>query len=239
MRIIPAIDVINGECVRLSQGDYKAKTVYSSSPLDVAKSFEDAGLKYLHLVDLDGAKAKQIINADILEQICSQTNLRVDFGGGIKSNKDIERAFSCGAQQITAGSIAVTNPQLVEDWLMKYGAEKIVLGADVKGQQIAINGWKVNTERGIYDFVHEYAKKGIKYLISTDIATDGMLIGPSIELYKTLIDKFKELNIIASGGVSSMNDLDTLKNSGVEGVVIGKAIYENKISTKQLRDYVD
>ena len=238
MRIIPAIDIIEGKCVRLSQGDYNTKKVYDGSPVDVAKSYEDAGIRYLHLVDLDGAKASHIVNSKVLEDICANTSLKVDFGGGIKSNEDIEIAFEAGAAQITAGSIAVKDPKLVSSWIDRFGADKIILGADVKGEKIAINGWKDDTSENIYDFVEAYIAKGIQSVISTDIATDGMLNGPSVGLYNSLGQKFPDLKVIASGGVSTTKDLDDLLSIGVDGVIIGKAIYEKRISLKELSAYV-
>ena len=237
MRIIPAIDVINGQCVRLIKGDYSTKKVYDSNPVEVAKSFEDAGIQHLHLVDLDGAKASNIVNTKILEQICSKTNLKVDFGGGVKSEIDIETAFNCGASQITAGSIAVRSPLMVESWIQKYGAEKIILGADVKGHFISIGGWKEDTQENIYDFIDRFMRKGVRSVISTDIATDGMLQGPSIQLYKEMLNRFKDIDLIASGGVSSMKDIEELDKIGVGGVIVGKAIYENKITLEELSNY--
>ena len=238
MRIIPAIDIINGQCVRLTKGDYSTKKVYDSNPLEVAKSFEDAGLKHLHVVDLDGAKASHIVNTKVLEKICSQTSLSVDFGGGVKTDNDLEVAFSCGAAQITAGSIAAKSPEIVERWIEKYGPEKIILGADVKGELIAINGWKEETDKNVFEFVEGFAQKGIRSVISTDIATDGMLQGPSFELYKRMIEKFPVLDLIASGGVADISDLRALSELGLGGVIIGKAIYENKITLKELSEYV-
>lgn len=237
MRIIPAIDIIDGQCVRLTKGDYETKKVYDSNPLEVAKTYEGAGIKHLHLVDLDGAKASHIVNTKILESICAKTSLKVDFGGGIKSDEDIETAFSCGAAQITAGSIAVKSPDIVAKWIGLYGAERIILGADVKGEKIAINGWKEATDNNIFDFIKSYMRKGIKSVISTDIATDGMLQGPSFKLYQKIIDRFPDIDLIASGGVSSTKDLEQLKGMGLSGVIVGKAIYENKISIKELSDY--
>lgn len=239
MRIIPAIDIINGQCVRLSQGDYSKQRVYSKYPLEVAKSFEDAGVKYLHLVDLDGAKTDHIVNSRILEEICNGTSLEVDFGGGIKTDKDIDLAFNCGAKQVTVGSIAVKEPEKVEEWMVKYGSDKLILGADVKENRIAINGWKEQTGKDLFEFVTAYHKQGIRSLISTDIATDGMLQGPSFNMYERLVLEFPELRVIASGGISSVDDLKKLKEIGVSGVIIGKAIYEGKITLKELGNYVD
>lgn len=238
MRIIPAIDIINGNCVRLQQGVYQKKIIYDKNPVEVAKSFEDIGIKNLHLVDLDGAKAKKIVNHNILEQICSQTKLQVDFGGGIKTEKDLVLAFDCGAAQVTVGTIAIKSPELVEQWIREFGADRIILGADVRNQMVSVNGWQEDTEKNIFDFVNEYGQRGIKSVISTDIATDGMLRGPSFQLYQDLIAAFPQLNFIASGGVASLNDLIQLEKIGVDGVIIGKAIYENRITLKDLKDYV-
>lgn len=239
MRIIPAIDIIDGKCVRLSQGDYSRKKIYNESPLEVAKEFQDSGIQYLHLVDLDGAKAKKIVNQDVLELICMKTDLIVDFGGGLKTNEDLKIAFDSGANQVTAGSIAVSNSGLVENWIEHFGPDKIILGADVKDEQIMINGWQTNAEIEITSFIERFVKTGLQSVISTDISTDGMLSGPSIPLYKKLISEFPNLKIIASGGVGSLTDLDQLKLVGVEGVIIGKAIYENKVCLKELQNYVD
>ena len=239
MRIIPAIDIINGKCVRLKQGDYSEQTTYDYSPLEMAKRYEDSGIKYLHLVDLDGAKSKKIVNTKVLEQICTQTNLVVDFGGGVKTENDLKIAFECGAQKITAGSIAATDADQVFGWIENYTPEKIILGADVKDRQVMINGWKTATEFNVFEFIERYVKKGIKEVISTDIAVDGMLSGPSISLYEEVLRQFPDLKLIASGGVGSIEDLEELKKINVDGVIIGKAIYENKISLKQLQSYVD
>lgn len=239
MRIIPAIDIIDSKCVRLSQGDYNKKKVYRDSPLEVAKEFEAAGIRYLHLVDLDGAASRKIVNYKVLEEICSQTNLIVDFGGGVKSEEDIEIAFKSGAAKITAGSVSVTNPEMVEKWIESYGAEKIILGADVQDMQIMINGWKTRTEFEIVEFLKKYESLGIQEIISTDIGVDGMLSGPAIGLYSVLMSLFPNLKFVASGGVAQITDLDDLKVIGVDGVIIGKAIYENKITLKQLEAYVD
>jgi phosphoribosylformimino-5-aminoimidazole carboxamide ribotide isomerase len=239
MRIIPAIDIIDGKCVRLSQGDYSTKKIYNESPLEVAKQFEDFGINYLHLVDLDGAKARTIVNSKVLENICNQTGLSVDFGGGIKSHDDILKAFDCGAKQVTAGSIAVSDPAQVFDWITEFGSEKIILGADVNESEVMINGWQKGSGQNITTFISKFQEQGIISLISTDIATDGMLSGPSIKLYEQLISDFPEMNVIASGGVSSTSDLDDLIVVGVEGVIIGKAIYESKISLNELSNYVN
>jgi phosphoribosylformimino-5-aminoimidazole carboxamide ribotide isomerase len=234
MNLIPAIDLIEGKCVRLTKGDYSQMKVYNEDPLEVALQFADAGINYLHLVDLDGAKAQHIVNWKVLEKISNKTNLIIDFGGGIKSDKDIEIAFNSGADKITAGSIAVKNKSKVAEWIMNYSSEKIILGADVNNEQIAVTGWQEQTSFNVYDFIQEYIIKGIKYCICTDIAKDGMLQGPSIELYKNILNKNSALQLIASGGISSLNDLEQLKNAGLYGAIIGKAIYEGKISLKEI-----
>lgn len=233
MRIIPAIDIIDGKCVRLSQGDYDTKKIYNENPLEVAKEFEDYGIEYLHLVDLDGAKSKQIINYKTLELITSKTNLKVDFGGGIKANDDIRIAFECGANQITGGSIAVQNPTLFQEWISQYGSDKIILGADAKDRKIATHGWLETSEVDVIDFIKEYKTKGIDYVICTDIAKDGMLEGTSNELYAEILAT-SEVKLIASGGVSSIDDLIKIKELGCEGAILGKAIYEGRIDLKVL-----
>jgi phosphoribosylformimino-5-aminoimidazole carboxamide ribotide isomerase len=235
MRIIPAIDIIDGKCVRLSKGDYNTKKVYSENPLEMAKSFEDNGIQYLHLVDLDGAKSKQIVNSKVLESITSNTNLKVDFGGGLKSDKDVEIAFECGASQITGGSIAANNPEVFKKWIKKYGANKIILGADCHHRKIATNGWLKASELDVLDFIKSYELQGIKSVICTDIEKDGMLQGASNELYQEIIEH-TSVDLIASGGVSSLADLHQLKSLKCEGVILGKAIYEGKISLKELQD---
>ena len=233
MRIIPAIDLINGQCVRLSQGNYLSKKVYHNNPIEMAKAFEAAGLKFLHLVDLDGAKAKRPINHKILETISRETNLTVDFGGGIRTEKDIELAFSCGAAQITLGSIAVKNPKLVE-WSIKHcGAEKIILGADCYNRKIAISGWEDKTAIDVDDFIRHYEALGIEYVLCTDVAQDGMLNGPSFDLYKNLMEQ-TQVHLIASGGVSSIKDVLDLQAMGIASVIIGKAIYEGNISLQEI-----
>lgn len=234
MRIIPAIDIIDGKCVRLSQGDYDTKKIYNENPLEVAKEFEDYGIEYLHLVDLDGAKSKQIINYKTLEFIASITNLKVDFGGGIKADNDIRIAFECGANQITGGSIAVQNPTLFQEWISQYGSDKIILGADAKDRKIATHGWLETSELDVIDFIQEYKTKGIDYVICTDIAKDGMLQGTSNELYAEILAT-SDVKLIASGGVSSIDDLIKVKELGCEGVILGKAIYEGRIDLKDLR----
>lgn len=237
MRLIPAIDIIDGQCVRLSQGSYDTKKVYEKDPVAMAKKFEDAGISYLHLVDLDGAKKGQITNWKVLESIANETDLTIDFGGGIKTNEDIEIAFNAGAAQITCGSIAVKNRQQVLDWISKYGANKLILGADVKDKMIAIGGWIETSSIQLNDHISDYLEQGIDSVICTDIATDGMLQGPNVDLYKELLASFPELKLIASGGVSAIEDLKRLKEAGLFGAIIGKAIYENKISLKDLNDF--
>ncbi len=233
MRIIPAIDIIDGKCVRLSKGDYDTKKIYNENPLEVAKSFEDAGIQYLHLVDLDGAKAKHIVNHKVLEQISNNTGLKVDFGGGLKSNEDLRIAFDCGAQQITGGSIAAQNRELFLEWLQTYGADKIILGADCMNRKIATNGWLESSELDVLKFIQAYEKEGITNVICTDISKDGMLAGASNELYTEILGE-TNINLIASGGVSSMKDLEDLIEIGCEGAIVGKAIYEGNISLKEL-----
>ena len=240
MRIIPAIDIIEGKCVRLTKGDYHTTKVYNEKPLDIAKQFEDSGVEYLHLVDLDGARAKHIVNYKVLELIASKTSLKIDFGGGLKSNEDIHIAFNSGARQITGGSIAVNDANTFNDWIKRYGSQKIILGADCKNKKIAISGWTTQSDLQIIPFIKNYLKKGIQYVISTDIAKDGMLEGSSIDLYKDILNACQKTNIklIASGGVSTIDDLYQLKNIGCEGAIVGKAIYENRISLKQLEKFI-
>lgn len=236
IQIIPAIDLIDGKCVRLTQGDYAQKKIYNENPLEVAKSFEDAGIQRLHLVDLDGAKQKRIVNHKVLELLASKTNLHIDFGGGVQSDEMIEIAFNSGAKQVTGGSVAVKNPDLFEGWLQSYGGEKIILGADARDEKIAISGWEEATTTSVYDFVGNYLEKGAKYAISTDVAKDGLLEGPSFQLYKNLQDQFPSLQIIASGGVSVMDDILKLDEMNIFGVIVGKAIYEGRITLKQIAD---
>lgn len=233
-QVIPAIDLIDGHCVRLTQGDYSQKKTYNENPLEVAKMFEDAGFTRLHLVDLDGAKAKKIVNSNVLETIASRTKLHIDFGGGVQSDTDIRIAFESGAKQVTGGSIAVKNPDLFHHWLEIYGADAIILGADAKNEKIAVGGWEEATTTNIYDFVQEWTEKGVRYTISTDVAKDGLLQGPSLELYRNMQAHCPTLQIIASGGVSSLTDLEQLAELGVFGVVVGKAIYEGKITLSEI-----
>ena len=237
IEIIPAIDLIEGKCVRLSQGDYNQKTIYSENPLDVAKMFEAAGIKRLHLVDLDGAKAKHIVNHKVLELISTKTGLIIDFGGGLKSDLDLEIAFNSGAAMVTGGSIAVKEKDIFLKWLEKYGNDKIILGADAKDKKIAISGWQEATELPVIDFISDYFDAGIRKVISTDISRDGMLSGPAFDLYSEIMLALSEIEIIASGGISSMNDIFRLNEMGVPGVITGKAIYEGKIDLKDIEKY--
>lgn len=238
MRIIPAIDIIEGKCVRLTRGDYSTKKIYNENPLEVAKRFQDYGIQYLHLVDLDGAKASKIINYNILETIATQTNLSIDFGGGLKSDEDLRIAFESGANQVTGGSIAVKNPAIFETWISKFGADKIILGADCNNEKIATNGWLEESEIDVLPFISQYLKKGIKNVICTDISKDGMLLGPSFDLYKRIIKNSPEIKLIASGGISDYDELPDLAELGCDGVIIGKAIYENRIRLKELEHYI-
>jgi phosphoribosylformimino-5-aminoimidazole carboxamide ribotide isomerase len=237
--IIPAIDLIDARCVRLSQGDYNQKTIYNENPLEVAKMFEDTGIERLHLVDLDGAKAKHIVNHKVLEAISGKTKLVIDFGGGLKSDEDLRIAFECGAQMITGGSIAVKDKETFVHWIEKYGTSRIILGADAKDKKIAVSGWQEVSELPILDFIESYIQKGIQKVISTDIARDGMLSGPSTDLYREIMEKFPGLELIASGGISSMNDIYILNEMRIPGVIIGKAIYENRISLDEIRKFIN
>ncbi|MCK9500498.1 1-(5-phosphoribosyl)-5-[(5-phosphoribosylamino)methylideneamino]imidazole-4-carboxamide isomerase [Lascolabacillus sp.] len=236
MRIIPAIDIIDGKCVRLTKGDYSTQKTYNENPLEVAKEFEANGIKFLHLVDLDGAKSNHIVNHHILNEIASKTSLSIDFGGGIKSDNDVRIAFENGAKQITGGSIAIINPELFTEWLSKYGADKIILGADSYNRKIATHGWQKESQVDVVDFITDYQKKGIEMAICTDISKDGMLQGPSVELYREILSK-SHISLIASGGVTSIADIHLLQQIGCEGAIIGKAIYEGNISMNELRDF--
>lgn len=238
MRIIPAIDIIEGKCVRLSKGDYDTKIIYNENPLEVAKSFEAHGIEYLHLVDLDGAKSNKIVNYKILEQIATQTSLKIDFGGGLKSDDDLRIAFESGANQITGGSIAVKNRTIFEKWISEYGSEKIILGADAKDEKIAVSGWLEDSNEDLVPFIQDYQSKGIQYVICTDIAKDGMLQGPSFDLYSKILAEAKGVKLIASGGISTFDELPKLAELGCEGTIIGKAIYEGRITLKQLENYI-
>lgn len=238
MRIIPAIDIIEGKCVRLSKGDYDTKKIYNENPLEVAKSFQDHGIEYLHLVDLDGAKSKHIVNHKILEQIASKTDLKVDFGGGLKTDEDLKIAFESGANQVTGGSIAVKEPEVFQNWLQKFGSEKIILGADAKNRKIAVSGWLEDSDEEIIPFIQKFENNGVSYVICTDISKDGMLQGPSFDLYKEILSETENIKLIASGGISEFDELPKLAELECEGVIIGKAIYENRISLKQLENYI-
>jgi len=234
MIIIPAIDIIGGKCVRLSEGDYNRMTTYNEDPVEVAKEFEANGITHLHLVDLDGARTKQIVNHKVLERISSQTSLIIDFGGGVKSDADIEKAFACGAQKVTGGSVAINDPDRFASWLEKYGADRLILGADCKNRRIAVNGWMKQFDVDVLDFIRQYESLGITEVVCTDISKDGMLQGPSIKLYQEIIEK-TEVKLIASGGVSSLEDLVQLKEIGCAGAIVGKAIYEQRITLQQLQ----
>ena len=234
MQIIPAIDIIDGKCVRLTQGDYGQKTIYNESPLAVAKEFEAAGLGRLHLVDLDGAKAGSVQNWKVLETIAKNTSLLIDFGGGIKTEEDLKKVFDSGAGLATIGSLAIKSPETLYTWIEKYGPEKFLLGADVKGEMIAVSGWLETSEELIYDFIQQYIDKGVQQLFCTDISKDGKLEGPSIGLYKEIIQKFPSLYFIASGGVANVDDLYELKEIGCKGAIVGKAIYEGRIKLQEL-----
>jgi len=238
IEIIPAIDLIDGKCVRLSQGDYAQKTVYNENPLEVAKMFADAGIRRLHLVDLDGAKAHHIVNHKVLERITSGTDLVVDFGGGLKSDDDLRIAFECGASMVTGGSIAVKNPDVFSSWISKFGTEKIILGADVKNEKIAVGGWLETTELELLPFIKEYIRQGINKIICTDISKDGMLQGPALELYKKMLAAQPDMYLIASGGVSSIRDIELLHEAAVPAVITGKAIYEGRITLKELSRFI-
>lgn len=238
IEIIPAIDLIDGKCVRLSQGDYNQKKVYNENPLEVAKMFENAGISRLHLVDLDGAKAKHIVNHKVLETISGKTNLVIDFGGGLKSDKDLEIAFNSGAAMVTGGSIAVREKETFLNWLEKYGSDKIILGADAKNGNIAVGGWLETTALPVVEFISEFHGEGISKVISTDISKDGMLTGPSFNLYSEIMEKIPGIEVIASGGIATMDDILKLNEMGVPGVITGKAIYEDRISLKDIENFI-
>ena len=237
IELIPAIDIIGGQCVRLTKGDYDQKTVYRDSPAEVAKEFEQIGFKRLHVVDLDGAKSKHIVNSEVLRRVTTDTQLVVDFGGGIKTDEDIEKAFAAGASMVTIGSIAVTDPDLFMGWLEKYGAEHIILGADVRHGKISINGWKEDSAEDLLPFLKKYVDAGVKNVLCTEISKDGTLTGPAIELYQSIMAAYAGLHLIASGGVSSINDIKALEAAGIPAVVFGKAIYEGKINLNELWDW--
>lgn len=233
IELIPAIDIINGQCVRLTKGDYEQKTVYGN-PIDMAKQFESVGFKRLHIVDLDGAKSHHIVNDSVLKAITSQTNLCVDFGGGIKTDRDIEAAFAAGAKMVTIGSVAVTRPELFMSWLKKYGADRLILGADVRNGKISINGWKEDSEEDLLPFLRRYVEAGVRNVLCTEISKDGTLTGPAVELYRSMLKVYPGLHLIASGGVASIDDIKRLEAAGVPAVVFGKAIYEGRIDLREL-----
>lgn len=235
MKIIPAIDIIDGKCVRLQKGDFQKMTIYNEDPLEVAKMFEDHGIQYLHLVDLDGARSKGLVNHRILEQISSKTNLLVDFGGGLKSDEDVRIAFESGASQVTGGSIALKDRRLFLSWLERYGASRIILGADCKDRKIASNGWLEGSEVDVLEFIESYEVEGVRQVVTTDIEKDGMLKGPSMDLYKEILAATK-VELIASGGISELEDLVNLKAAGCSGAIVGKAIYEGRISLEELSE---
>ncbi|MGB3618797.1 MAG: 1-(5-phosphoribosyl)-5-[(5-phosphoribosylamino)methylideneamino]imidazole-4-carboxamide isomerase [Catalinimonas sp.] len=234
MHIIPAIDIIDGKCVRLTQGDYARKKEYAADPLDVAKRFEGAGLTRLHLVDLDGAREKRVVNYHVLERIAAKTSLHIDFGGGVRSDDDLRIAFESGAAQVTGGSVAVRDPELFQEWLDHHGAERIILGADARGGRIAVSGWQEDSGRDLFDFLEEYRERGVRYVISTDVAKDGLLQGPATDLYREIRARFPDLLLVASGGVSGPADLDALAEVGVWGVIVGKALYEGHLQPEEL-----
>ena len=238
IKIIPAIDIIDGKCVRLTKGDYSKKKVYNENPIEVAKEFEAIGIQYLHLVDLDGAKAKKIINWKVLDSISKETNLIIDFGGGIRTNEDSQIAFSSGASKITAGSVAVKNKDMVLEWLKIYGSDKIILGADTINGMISINAWADETELSLIDFIRDYWALGFKETIVTDISKDGVLTGPSFELYKNIKSEIPQLSLVASGGVSNISDVDELNSMNIDSVIIGKAIYEGKIKLEEFERFL-
>jgi len=239
LEIIPAIDIIDGKCVRLTQGDFARKKIYYNNPVEIAKIFEQAGIKRLHLVDLDGARQGLISNLEVLQDIASQTSLKIDFGGGIKTNNDIQSVFDAGAAMVNLGSIAIKEPGIIYDWIAKFGAEKILIGADVRNENIVINGWILQTELSVFDFIGQYSKGGIINFFCTDVTKDGLLQGPSIELYKRIIQEFPAVNMIASGGVSHISDIEKLIDAGCSGVIIGKALYEGNIRLEDLTKYAE
>lgn len=235
MRIIPAIDIIEGKCVRLSQGDYLQKKIYHEKPSEMAKAFEDSGITYLHVVDLDGAKNRTITNWTSIQEICSSTKLHIDFGGGITTKSDIRKLFEIGVKQVNIGSIAVKEPEKISVWLEEFGADKIILSADVRNEEIAVHGWTETSSFSLQQFLSNYQRIGIRFITCTDIATDGMLSGPNISLYQKIRNEFPSLKLIASGGIRSLTDIQELNSIGVEGVIIGKALYEGKIKLEELQ----
>ena len=237
IELIPAIDIINGQCVRLTKGNYNQKTIYRDSPVEVAKEFEEIGFRRLHMVDLDGAKSKHIVNSQVLRHVTERTHLIVDFGGGIKTDEDIKKAFDSGASMVTVGSIAVTNPELFMGWLEKYGADRMILGADVRDRKISINGWKEDSTEDLLPFLRKYIDAGVKNVLCTDISKDGTLTGPAVNLYQEVMSAYPQLHLIASGGVSNIDDIKALEAAGIPAVVFGKAIYEGKINLNELWDW--
>ena len=238
IRIIPAIDIIDGNCVRLSEGDFKTQKIYFKDPLDAARMFEDHGVKFLHMVDLDGAREKKIMNYKVLERVAAGTSLQIDFGGGVQSDEDIYIAFDCGAQAITAGSIMIRNEAMALDWLLEYGSDKIILGADVKDDVIAVSGWQDKSDLHLLPFLEKHMRNGFKSTICTDVSRDGMLKGPAVDLYKKIKDILPKLFLIASGGISKLDDVEELMEAGIDGVIIGKAIYEGKIELRDLEPFL-
>ena len=238
IEIIPAIDMIEGKCVRLTQGDYATRKVYNEDPLEVAKAFEDAGIRRLHVVDLDGAKAGHIVNYRVLEKLAGHTSLVIDFGGGLKQTKDVEIAFDCGAQMVTGGSIAIKDPETFTAWIARFGSERIILGADAKDRRIAISGWEEATDAELLPFIQKYREQGIEKVICTDISRDGMLEGPAVDLYQEILEAVPEIYLIASGGVSSIADIEKLAEANVPAVIFGKALYEGRITLKELEQFV-
>lgn len=238
MIIIPAIDLIDGRCVRLTKGDYSTKKIYDSNPVEVAQRFEDVGITHLHVVDLDGAKQGRLVNSHVLQSICTDTNLNVDFGGGIRTLETAKEVFDHGAAQITGGSIAVKNQAAFLDWITEFGSERIILGADAKDRKIAVSGWEEGSEQDIIEFIDHYHHQGVRYVVCTDISRDGTLEGPSIDLYQEIIDTFPKIDLIASGGIANMDDVYKLRDIGCYGAITGKAIYEEKISMEELVEYM-
>jgi len=238
MRIIPAIDILDGKCVRLSQGEYSSKIIYNQNPLEVAKAFEDAGISYLHIVDLDGAKTGKLVNIKSVTKICEETKLKVDFGGGIRTTEDIHNLFDAGVNQVTIGSLVSKNPKLFLEWLQLFGAQKIILGADCKNRQIAVQGWTELIGQDVVEFINGFYQKGVDFCICTDVSKDGMMLGPSFELYREIIEK-TTVKLIASGGVSQMDDLIKLKELGCEGAIVGKAIYEGSIKLQDIAHFIN
>ena len=238
IELIPAIDIIEGKCVRLTKGEYSSQKTYSENPLEIAKQLEDIGVKRLHMVDLDGAKSKHIVNHKVLETIANSTSLKIDFGGGIKSDADIHTAFDSGASLVKIGSVASTSPELFMSWIDKYGTDKIILGADVRNGMISINGWKEDSQYSLFDFLDKYIEAGIINILCTEISRDGMLEGPATDLYKEIMQRYPNINLIASGGISCMKDIEVLDDNGIPSVVFGKAMYEERISMADIRNWL-